>query len=528
VAAATYTNATLTVGSDGRLTAAANGASPPAPVRQSVLTGAQDVNGLANYIAAGAGLTATLLATASPVGLSFAAGFNAAGGVDQLTQVAADQVNAFAALPANNLSFLTVDRNPGSGALTYGSKLAPPQYGAAYARARQGVLQFGGAAGSTVFLDDFGNTWTAVGGAKVQSNFFKFGTGALGGAGGGNALNGAADYIKSTDITTLGAGGWALRGWINPSTLPGAGAIVLLCSTAGAAGFGVELGIYNNAGTIKFTYDLSSTNASNDIASLVQGTTTPAVGTWYFVELTFDAVAGVYRLYVNGAQEASTASALKVAATPAGLAVGSRTSGAAFFNGYIDKFEFLPYCQHPAGTAYAAPVAAPNVAAAGYAADWFDIANMVLRQVSGASAVAATPPAFTALQRLYVGEATTSGAAVTGAVSYALQGRYTSDDFTFAFTTTTNKNHNIGTVPKTARAFLVNLLAENGAVPGDVFAIEANYDGTNGRNCTVFLDRKAARVAWSGLGLFVNPLNGTIAGITVANWRTRLELNRGW
>lgn len=502
------------------------------PVRQTVLAGSVDATGAANFITIGAGLQPSLLATASAVVIAFALGWGASGAVDVVGRFVADQANCWTC-PASNTSFLSVDRNAGSGALTFTNTMAPPQYGVAYDRTRQSVLQFGGAVNSTVFLDDFGSTWTAQGGAKVQATQVKFGTGALGGAGAANALNGVADFVKSTNFTSLGGGGWALRGWINPSALPAAtGFATLAAAINGAGTFGVNLGIFNNAGTIKFTYYLSSTGAAHDIASAVQGTTTPIVGTWYFVELTYDAAAGIYRLYVNGAQESTTASALKVCGITA-LYLGANGGNATnFLNGYIDKFELLPYCQHPAGTAYVAPVAAPSITAAGYASDWLDTANMTMKTLVGgaASVAAASNPTFAAVQRVYVGEAITSGAAVTSAIAYALQGQYIGA-WTVALPSNTavSKNHNIGT-DLIAPKFEAQLLTtEASMTPGD---IATEWGATNGTGYGPMLLRRGRLTVGANSGtstpVLVNQSTGAVGGATSANWQWRFNVKRAF
>lgn len=418
---------------------------------------------------------------------------------------------------------------------------APPQYGLAYDRTKQAVLQFGGAAGATVFLDDFGNTWTAVGGAKVQTNQFKFGTGGLGGAGAANALNGAADAIKCTNINTLGSGSWALRAWCNPSALPGAsgfGTVISMENSTAAAG--ARLGIFNNAGTIKFAYALSSDGATLNIASNVQGTTTPVVGTWYFIELTYDSLTGVYRLYVNGAQEQSTASALRVCGgSTSALVCGSNAFSNNFFNGYIDKPEFLPYCDHPNGTAYAVPTAASSVIAAGYASDWFDIANMQLRSVSAASVAAATNPTFTQKNRLYVGEADTSGVAVTAVRPYAINGKYVAAWTTPlpGINTLTSKNDNMGTDFKLAKLQVQSLTtdaagANTNAPPGTIFDELCGLDNTADARMPpipLYKTRNTVSFQTGNAAAFLTYNNaGAGVGFTLANWQYRIISERAF
>ncbi|WP_053068018.1 hypothetical protein [Vogesella sp. EB] len=492
------------------------------PVRQTVLCGVTDVNGRANFISAGAGLAVNLSATAAALTLAFSAGFGQGGSVDYIERITADAAGYWSNLPANSLNFLAIARN-GAGNLSASATLAPVQYGYTYNQAAQALLHFDGAAGSASILDDFGNTWVAHGGAKLQSSWSKFGGTALGGSGVNNALNGAGDFIKSTNFTGLGGGSWAIRGWFNPSALPGNGISFCLAGMFNASSLGVQLYIGNMGGSIKFGYALSSNGTSNDITNATFGSTTPIVGTAYFVELTYDAVAGYYRLYVNGAQEASTASALRIC--PVTMATVGAGNTAIFFPGYIDEFEFLPYCDHPGGTAYAVPTAAKSIAAPGYASDWFDLATWTMKSPAAASPGDGSSPAFTVSNKLYVGEVITGAAGVSSVVSYAYQGKYKSADTAVpASGVRTAFSSNIG-VPADLRKgkfHVRNYIAEYGFTPGMVtvpqLGVNANY--IQGNQFTLE-DRNSMSVTTGASGglYSINRTTGAAASLTPGNWR---------
>lgn len=501
---------------------------------QCPLAGVQDANGNANFLTTGAGLLPGLTATAQALSLAFGAGYDAGGNIDLASMIAADAATIGAALPANNTSFISATyTNPG--AVAWGQTLAPPQHARVYDQTKQSVLQFGGVAGSTVFLDDFGNTWAAQGGAKVQTNQIKFGTGALGGGGAANVLNGTTDYIKSTSFTSLGGGGWAIRGWFYTTALPTAGNTEICAAfTNATASIGAIIGINNNAGTIRWQYGLSSNGTSSDIASAV-GTSLPVINTWYFVELTYDALAAVYRLYVGGAQEQSTASALKVCGLTQAT-FGANTNGANQWTGYIDKPEFLPYCQHPAGTSYAGslPAAAPSIIAAGYASDFYNIVTRKMFGVTGASGVAGTPPTFTAKNLMYAGEADTSAGAVTAVRSYAYKGKYQSADTVIpAAGTRTAFAANLGSQLGTATLWGRSLTAEAATnfTPGMVTQLYANGQVTNACAAAVvnFEDRNTLSSTIGSINeVTVNRTTGAIGGLSAANWKMFVVADRGW
>lgn len=496
--------------------------------RQCPQFGLRDTNGLAAFLGAGAALNFNVLATAVPLTLAYAAGEGASGSVDLVATLAADAANQ-GALAANNTNYIYSDY-VNAGAVTWGNTRAPRQDGFTYDRTRQAVLQFGGVAGSTAFPDDFGNGWAAIAGAKIQANQFKFGTGALGGGGALNILNGATDYLRNTTITSLGVAGWSLRAWGYATVLPGAGAFSTLWGCTTASGVGATLAISNNAGTIKFAYYLSGDGTTPSIANNTQGTTTPVASTWYFVELTYDALAGAYRLYVNGAQEASTASAVKIAGGFTKVDIGA-SAGGSFWTGYIDKPEFLPYCEHPGGTAYAAPAAAPSITTAGYASEWYDPIAGVMKTISAVSTISGTDPAFTPVRRLYCGEQDTNGANVTATRSYAYQRRYASPIFTIgAGPVKTNLAHNLGVLPLVLQAWAINKTAEAGFTPGQrtVTTIINTSTGNPMNN----LDRNncAFQTGASGglAGLYVISMpGGTNFTINQANWNFFVEADGG-
>jgi len=404
-------------------------------VRQTVAYGSVSSSGYPIMLSGtGSLLTLNLSATATNMVVNFAAG-----NTDYQTTLTTDQT-AVVACPASSLSFVYAGYSSAT-AVSWGTTLAPPQYGYAYNQSAQSLVHFNGTAGATTFLDDFGNTWVANGGAKLQTNQVKYGSAALGGGGASNVLNGSTDYVKCTGITSLGQGGWSLRTWVYLTSLA---AINAVFTAESATGFGAVVWV-TTAG--KTTMSLSSNNSTYDIASGVVGTTTLVANTWYFIELTFDVAAGVYRLYVNGVQDSSATSSNKVCPI-AQITVGARPATPYYTTGYIDEFEFLPYCQNPAGTTYTPPASASNIATAGYASDWFSVPLMTMYTVSGPSTVAGTAPTVTAASRVYVAEAQTTGVGFTSVTNYALNGRYVSAESAGVASTTTTFSHNVGVDPR--------------------------------------------------------------------------------
>jgi hypothetical protein len=103
------------------------------PIRQTVLQGNVDVNGQANFLQIGTGLSINLLASATPLILAFAYGFDTKyGQIDYVSSITSDQTAFWSNLPANK-SFiqLYIDRNLSTGVLTGGYTERETVYGIA-------------------------------------------------------------------------------------------------------------------------------------------------------------------------------------------------------------------------------------------------------------------------------------------------------------------------------------------------------------------------------------------------------------
>lgn len=87
--------------------------------RQTVLAGA------ATRIAIGTGLAVNLLATTTPVRVSFAAGIGAQGTIDRVSTLSADVTGFWSGLTANVVNYLFYDRNTSTGAVTGVASVLP-------------------------------------------------------------------------------------------------------------------------------------------------------------------------------------------------------------------------------------------------------------------------------------------------------------------------------------------------------------------------------------------------------------------
>lgn len=487
--------------------------------RQTVLTGPL-VNGAPSLLGTTAGLTGDLKAAIAAAVFAFCNGFNNAGAQDFIETASADTIGYWPTLAASNTNYVGVIRTAPGVLVPFQTK-APWQFTTTYDRTKQSLLQVGGAAGTVIFLDDFGNAYTPAGGAKVAIDQLKNGTGSIGGSGGANALNGTTDYITSTSFTSLGNGSWSARGYKYITSLA---AINTLFDATNAGAFGAQIKV-TAAG--KVTFNLSSTGTSNDIAAVpVAGAATILVNTWHYYELTYDALAGVYRMYVDGVQDQTVASTAKICAITH-INWGGLLSNLTGLVGYIGAgIEFLPYCDHPAGNVYAVPVVIPTVVSAGYASDWVDVNIWLVKSPSAASIVANTNPIFTASNKLYLGEFDTGGVAVSATRTYAYNRIYKSPATALpAVGTAIALSHNLG-IPQEyleCTSVLRNKIAENGYKPGDIAPAKTQASASTmafdpyafTSNCAIVITAGNNGIGWE---ILVRP-TGSLNGLTVlANW----------
>lgn len=128
--------------------------------RQMIMQGSvNSLTGAANFLSAGTGLAVNLSATATPLIMSFAAGFSTTtGAINYIGSATADLTPAWSSLTANTTNYLYIDRNSSTGVLTYGATISPPYYQAFIPTAVSLTAPSGG---NTANLMD-GNTGTQL------------------------------------------------------------------------------------------------------------------------------------------------------------------------------------------------------------------------------------------------------------------------------------------------------------------------------------------------------------------------------
>ena len=416
-------------------------------------------------------------------------------------------------------------------------------------------------------IDVFGNYWTVVGtnpNLQTASGFY-----ALGGSGGNNDLNGS-EGIKTTYITSLqpiGNKGWSVAIVFYPGSLPSASANAYIWQASNSSGYGATLSIYNNAGAYHLAVSLSSNGSSNDIASNVQGTTIVDNSKIWYALLTFDEVAGNYKVYLGGVSsivgglgnmniplnstaEITVASALPVCQTAAGMFIGTPKSGSSGLVGKIGVFSFNPFSVSPGYLAAMTAIDTRTLSSAQNpdfrgswasnsatipACPWFDTNCGKWRWPSGVKNINVPLgfPDFSDSPTLYmvnnnptlvqftnqklVGEFTcTDKTTVANMINYAYKNKYQS--LPTAISNSMTFSHNMGARPVKVTCWLENLQAEAGYSPGDRVFMASLDNATNVFSVSTSGVNNIIVAMTSTTPAIAHQSSGARTGITAAKW----------
>lgn len=191
------------------------------------------------------------------------------------------------------------------------------------------LLHMDGADASTTFTDSnaggSAHTWTATGNAQIDTAQFKFG-------GASGLFDGSGDYISTPDHADFVlSGDFTIDAWFNCVAASGVGSPTI----AGQSNVGFTEG-----------WLLRREGASNQIRFWVSGGVVLHGTTlftnllnpgWHHVAVTRSGT--TWRLFIDGALEASQVNAGAIIDSTAGLFVGERSSGGTEgWNGWIDEF----------------------------------------------------------------------------------------------------------------------------------------------------------------------------------------------
>lgn len=457
-------------------------------------------------------------ASPTPAVLAFAAGFDSTSGsaVDYVSVLTADQ-SAQGSLVAGNTNYVSADYASAS-SVTWGSYVVPPQYGSTFDQKQNSILNFEGTNGATTTTDDFGNVWSLLNGAQISTAQKRFGVSSL-------LLDGSNDVCRNATITTLGGDSWELAAEFRVTSLGAQSAII---NAGNGSDYGVKLDIDTGG---KIVVKLSSDGASDNIWDATGATTTMTTNVWNRVRLVFDALNGIYKVFlsVNGAaevQEMTQASTARICMIT-GISLGCRQGGTQPLTGNIDAFRMV----RGATTTVAATPSVSAPAVTDYPVHFFSVPQMKMYEVTTASAVAGTDPTMTARNRLFVGEADTSTVGVSAVRNYAVRGRFESALSAIALSTAYAHNHNLGVRPGSFQMSIVNQSVDRSWIPGDEVVLMTSMQddsSINSGSVLGFRRNSAVFATTSGSIPLIQATSGTVEDAAVTKWKQKLICERGW
>lgn len=185
------------------------------------------------------------------------------------------------------------------------------------------LLHLDGTDASTTITDQIGKVWTAFGNAQIDTAQSKFGGASV-------LFDGSGDYISTPDSDDwhLEIGDFTMECWYRPAAI---GTRQFLCGQGNAGATD-----YRNCFEITAAGLLRYFTGLGFVIDLT-GTTTLSVDTWYHLAVTKSGT--TWRLFLDGALEASTTNATSIANFSSSFHVGRLGAfNGLYTNGHIDDF----------------------------------------------------------------------------------------------------------------------------------------------------------------------------------------------
>lgn len=467
----------------------------PTTVRQTILSGSTNANGFPNCLSTGIGLIPKLLATSTPIFISFAKGFDSKGSVDTNAAIITD--TDFPTLAANNTHYLYADRNTGTGSITLGNTVIAPQYGSVFDQSGLSINNFNGTNGSTTFTDQYsGITWTTGGSAALSTTSPKFGSACL-------TCGSNGDYAQTTSVKPTSSK-WTLEFWTKFNVTSGNNQILGTPET-------YSLVIRRNNSTNKLETYLSGTGSGYNISNGAAGTKDNYTsGTYYHIALVFDG--STYKLWVNGALDITVTSSLKLNAT--GIRLGDSPANTDSSNCSFDAFRFID------GVALYTEAFTPPATTFSEEFHWFDTQKMTMN-------FGGPTDGWAIKERVFIGEALAGASSISTVTPFAYRGRAVLPVQTVTIRTDYVLNHNVGVPPTYLNTYGSIYLSGQGKMAHVPFASEYYINPTANSGLRITnKDRKTVTVS----GLYVYVITDWVAGspTSIASGDLYMTVERGF
>lgn len=467
------------------------------PKPQTVLTGPKSGNTPSLFPATNPGnlaLTVQNVDSTHPVVFTIGKGYDALGRKDYVGQITTNAW-AWTGLKASVRNYLRV-----SDAGVVDSNWIRPQYtlGGLPDYRPVALHHFDGGA------DAYGNTWSMINGASLDTAAPKFGASNLKTV---SASSQYAQLLTGPDLSEFDQ--WTVECWFKRASLSSNQDII----GYGPGSFGF---IVRFAATNVCALYLSSNGTSYNIANATLGAVAHNdTTTWHHLALVFDGA--TYKVYVDGAQEISVSSSAKLTASNE-WNVGANTIPNTFYNGGVDEFRISNFARYTA--------AFTPSASAFTADDTWDVFDITGNQMY-------VWPAQTAVNRVYIGEALCDITGVADAFAYAYQRRYSYTDSGSLPTagTAVSKTSGLGIDNGVIRRLsLINMSAELGYGYLDDIDNPLTASSTDWAPFNVWAGPTTIGFTVGGTTAWAlhHKTTGVTTALTAAKWVYRLEAWTNW
>lgn len=208
------------------------------------------------------------------------------------------------------------------------------------------LLHGNGSNGSTSFVDQIGNAWTANGNAQISISSPLYGTASM-------LFDGSGDYLSATAPNIIGTGDFTIRAKIRIASLSADGEIFCIGVVSNTSAFDLVFE-YKTTGALRGSIQNGSGTANVDIT-----TAAGLLGAGDY-DVAFAAEGATARLYIDGVQQQSGAITGTRVQSLSDVRIGHlATAVPRWFNGRIKGLQvYSGVCLYPGGTTFTPPAAA--------------------------------------------------------------------------------------------------------------------------------------------------------------------------
>jgi hypothetical protein len=194
------------------------------------------------------------------------------------------------------------------------------------------------AAQNATFVDSSTNNFTVTrNGDTIQTSFNPHTPNGYWGA----YFDGTGDFLTIADNAALdlGSSDFCIEGFVYLNSLPASTARYAIAGKWGASAgnLGYLAQIFNDSGTIKITFEYSTSGST--VAATFSATATPTANTWNHIAFTRSG--STFKIFLNGVEVLSGTLSATIFDSNTDLIIGSNSGTQNYINGYVSNFRLV-------------------------------------------------------------------------------------------------------------------------------------------------------------------------------------------